>query len=81
MSISSVFTGSRWSMDARPGTAAAPAPAPRMLLRLVSNDARDAIHRSAHRGFPSSTSISSAADAVGFLQIFVCKWQEQTNNG
>jgi len=40
-----------------------------------------AIHRSAHRGFPSSTSISSAADAVGFLQIFVCKWQEQTNNG
>uniref|UniRef100_A0A0A9CKR7 Uncharacterized protein n=1 Tax=Arundo donax TaxID=35708 RepID=A0A0A9CKR7_ARUDO len=53
-------------MDARPGAAAAAA-APRMLLLLVSNDARDAIHRSAHRGCPS-TSISST-DGVGFLQI------------
>jgi hypothetical protein len=70
-------------MDARPGTAAPPAP--RMLLRFVSNDARDAIQRSAHRGFPSSTSIISSADAdaatAGFLQIFVCEWQAETNDG
>ena len=44
-------------------------PSPRMLLRLVLKDARDAIHCSAHRGCcpPPSTSISSAT-GVGFLQ-------------
>ena len=77
MSISSVFTGSRWSMDARPGTAA-----PRMLLlRFVSKDARDAIHRSAHRGCcpPPSTSISSAAGA-GFLQSCAVQVAEVSSN-
>lgn len=65
MSISSVLTWSRWSVDARPGAAAAEA---RTVLLLVSNDARDAIHLSAHLGCPS-TSISST-DGAGFLQIY-----------
>jgi hypothetical protein len=40
-----------------------------MVLRLVSKDARDAIQRSAHRGFPS-TSISSVAAGAGFRHSF-----------